>query len=194
MNRSDSFRRRALPVTAIVLGLVALALVAGGAFGRNGTGTPVPTDPPTPTPTANPSPTPQPTPLPTPPPNTGSNRVDLDTATDNDVTVVIDDETDSVTGAVSGRAGDGMTVRWYDSEVVNTSDKKIRLTWVGLPLDDEVELTITKSGDGYKLAISQLGPPAQSDATGFDRVLVIEFDEPVQADDIEVVITNSNAS
>jgi hypothetical protein len=151
---------------------------------------PSPSAPSSPPPSVEPSPRPsaQPSPDPSVPPVDGYIRLDLDIATDHDVKVAIEDKTGTLVNAVSGRAGDGMSTRWFESIVENVDDHTIRLTWVGLPMDDEVLLGITLSNGIYHLQLVQGAPPANSDAIGFDRVVVLDFDKPVSADDFEATI------
>jgi hypothetical protein len=84
-------------------------------------------------------------------------------------------------GTSSGRAGDGMSVRWGDVEIVNVDEDSLRVTWVGLPADAGVALKVDADGAGYVLRFTQPAPPANSDATGFDRVLVLDFASAVDA-------------
>jgi hypothetical protein len=195
MNRSTSSRSKALPVAALALATVAaLAVVANGAFGRAPTpGSPVGSDRPSPAPTTQPSdrPSPAPTAQPSSPPVDGSTKVDLENLTGNAVSVVIADETGTVVDASSGKPGDGMSVRWFDVKVENVDATTLSLTWVGLPVDDEVALSISKNDGQYRFRMVQAAPPAQSDAVGFDRVLIVEFDAPVSADDVEATIQES---
>ena len=194
MSRSITSSRAALPVAAILAAVAVLALMAGGAFGRGvdptPSASPIPSVPATPQPTVQPSApgTPKPTPKPTDAPSDGTIRVDLDNVTEHDVSVVIDDQTGGLVGAVSGQPGDGMSVRWMDSIVENLDAKTLRLVWVGLPRDEEVRLSITGEPGAYQFRLVQDGPYANTDAVGFDRILVLSFDVPVAADDVVVTI------
>lgn len=197
MNMFRSARGSVTPLAAITLSLVALVAVAlATGFGRPGDPTPS-AGPSTPSagPTAQPSspPSAKPSPNPSTAPGDGTIRVPLDIATRHDVSVVIDDETDTLVDASSGRAGDGMSVRWSDAEVVNAGDSRtLRLTWVGLPLDDEVRMSISAEDGGYEIHIVQAGPYPNTDAVGFDRVLVLEFDGAVDPADVEVTFETVN--
>lgn len=182
--------RAALPVAALLAVVAVLALMAGGAFGRGVDPSPSPSAPSTPRPTAQPSApsTPQPTPEPTDAPSDGTVKVDLDNETEHDVSVVIDDQTGTLVGAVSGQPGDGMSVRWFLSLVENLDAKTLRVVWVGLPRHEELSLSITGQPGAYQVRLVQDAPPANSDAVGFDRILVLSFDTAVSADDVEVSI------
>jgi hypothetical protein len=184
MQRSPSTRGQAL--AAFVIGLVIVAVVGVVAI-RGGASDDGPSPTPVASPTARPSdaPTVPPTDTPTDAPS-GDLEVDLDIATDHDVTVVVRDASGSVTDVSSGRAGDGMSVRWGDVEVVNVDATTIRVTWVGLPVDEVIDLTISRDGAAVTLDFVQDAPPANSDAVGFDRVLVIAFDTAVDPADVEV--------
>ena len=99
----------------------------------------------------------------------------LDIADPHEVAVAIRDPEGALTGAASGRAGDGMSVRWGDVAVANVDEDSLRVTWVGLPVDALVGLAVEADGEGYVLTLTQPAPPANSDATGFDRVIVLDF-------------------
>lgn len=170
----------------VAVALVAvLAVMAGVAASGDPTPSPSggpsasPSNPPS-NPPASPS-NPPASPSPTP---SGEAGIPLDIATPHDVSVIVEDETGRVTGAASGRAGDGMSVRWFDVLVENVDDDTIRVTWVGLPQDDVVRLTVSELDGKVELRIVQKSPPANSDALGHDRVLVIDFDTAVSADDV----------
>lgn len=202
MNRSTSRRPFLLSVAsiAIVLGAV-LALVATGTIGRAGSpteprpSTPAPSDPVV-TPSGLPTPSLPPTADPTDEPGDGPGdgpsrrvvRVPLDTATDHDVVAVVTDETGMLVGGASGRAGDGMSVRWFDVTVENLDARTLRVTWVGLPGDAEIDLLIEPDTDRINLYILQPAPPVNSDAVGFDRVLELTFTDPVRAEDVQAVV------
>jgi hypothetical protein len=193
MNRSTS--RSSIAALAAIAALLVLAVVASGVVGR--TAQPGPSDPPasdapSPSPVVTPAPSEGPTDEPSEAPSEAPDgfQFDLDIATPHDVSVVIDDQTGRITGAESGRAGDGMSVRWFDSIVENVDDDTIRITWVGLPQDDEVTVTVSQDGDTLAIAIDQAAPPANSDALGHDRVIEISFDGGVAAADVEVSVSN----
>lgn len=179
---NSTFRGRALPAAALLIALVAvIAVVASGALGRAGDPSPSPSVPPSATPTPKPTTSPTPTPSPTP---DGIFNLDLDTVDDHDVTIVVDDRTGTVVDATSGNARDGMSVRWFDMKVENVDAQTLRLTWVGLPRDETVRLFVIEEQGKVKLAFVQAAPPINSDAMGYDRVLVLKFDAPVRAADV----------
>lgn len=187
MNRSTNVSRVALPVAAAFAVLAVLVVVAGGALGRAGDPSPTPSDRPSTPPSVAPSApsSPQPTDEPTDPAN-GPITVDLDNLTDHDVSVVIDDETGVLDGAVSGKPGDGMSVRWLDVKVENVDSTTLRVVWVGLPRDEQIQLSISEADGTYHLAFVQAAPPRNSDALGYDRVLVLRFDTDVDAAGVKV--------
>jgi hypothetical protein len=121
-------------------------------------------------------------------------ELDLDVAPPDDISVVVTDRTGAVTGAASGRAGDGMSVRWGRVNVENVDAHTLRVTWVGLPGDDEVRVTVSGSPDALRLAVVQQAPPANSDAMGHDRVLVLTFSEDVRAADVLATVRSGNDS
>ena len=191
MNRSPSLRGLALPGAAIILALAAvLALVAGGALGRGlGQGGPAVTARPSIAPST--TPTPSPTAKPTAEPVDGVVKVDLDIATRHHVSVAIDDETGSLVKARSGRAAEGMSVRWYVLKVENLDAETLRLSWVGFSVDDEIELSVWRNDGKLRLRMVQAGPLPNTDSMGGDRILYLTFDEPVSADDVQATIQES---
>ena len=200
MNRSRNASRVAIPLAALFAVLAVLVVVAGGALGRAAEPSPAPSDRPSTPPTvapsapASPQPTVEPTAEPTDDPTDGPITVDLDNLTDHDVSVVIDDETGILDGAASGKPGDGMSVRWLDVKVENLDWTTLRVVWVGLPRDEHVQLSISEDDGTYRLGFVQAAPPANSDAVGYDRILVLRFDTDVTADDVEVTFEGAAAS
>lgn len=194
MNRSSISRDLALPVSAIVLGLIVIAVVAGGALGRAADpGSPSPSVRPSTPPSAAPSipPSAAPSVAPSDDPADGSVVVKLDIATAHDVSVVIDDESGTLVKATSGRAGDGMSVRWYTMQVENVDAETVRVTWSGYAVDDQLELRVHEVDGKIALNLVQAGPLPNTDALGFDRVLVLEFDGPVSAEDVLTSVQGS---
>jgi hypothetical protein len=191
---SSSTSRRTIAVVAsgvLVLAVAAIAIGAAGAPGQ------VPSPSPS-SPVASPSPEPVVTPGPTDGPIASPSpvapapvRVPLDIVDEHDVVVVIDDQTGWITSARSGKAGDGMSVRWFDIAVRNLDESTIEVTWVGLPLDDEVGVFLGGESDGVTLHFTQKAPPIDSDAVAFDRVLVLSFDHPVDAATVRATFTAS---
>jgi hypothetical protein len=86
-----------------------------------------------------------------------------------------------------------MSVRWHDAEVVQVDERTIRVTWVGLPVDDAVDVVVERAGGAVSIQIGQSAPPANSDATGHDRVLVLTFAAPVVADSLELEVLDRAA-
>jgi hypothetical protein len=118
----------------------------------------------------------------------------LDVATPHTVSVAITDDTGTLVGAASGRAADGMSVRWFDVEVENVDADTLRLTWAGYAKDEIVDLAISTDAGGLRLRIVQSGPLPNTDALGADRVLLLDFDAPVAAEDILATIQESPAT
>ena len=198
MPRSSFLARTALPAAATFAVIAVLVIVAGGVFGRGVD--PSVSPPPSAGPSAGPSAqprvpsTPTPTLKPTDGPSDGPFKVELENLTDNDVSVVIDDETGTVSGAASGQPGDGMSVRWFDAIVENLDAETIRVVWVGLPRDEQLTLSITEEGGTYRVHLVQAAPPLNSDALGFDRILDLRFATPVSAADLVVTFEEAPAS
>lgn len=179
------------PVTGFLL--ILAVLFAVGACGALGAALPSPSPAPSaPAPSAPageaPSEAPS-SPDPSVAPSAPAGAIRLDVADPHDVLVTVVDPKGSLTGASSGRAGDGMSVRWGDVEIVNVDEDSLRVTWVGLAVDANVALRIDADGAGYVLGFTQPAPPADSDATGFDRVLVLDFASAVRAEDVTAVFS-----
>jgi hypothetical protein len=186
------------PVVAIAFGLIAIVGLATAVLASRPASPSVPalpSAPPSAAPTTAPTPAPTtaPIPDPTPPPSAahgagGSLSVDLENATGHKVSILIHDETGKVAGAVSGKPGDGMSVRWHDAVVKNVDDHSIAITWAALPGDDVANLGIDSNKGAYHLTLVQPGPLPYSDAMGEDRVLVLIFDAPVAAKNVSIQI------
>lgn len=188
MVRSIS-RGGAAGLAAIAL-LIVLAVLASGVLGR--TGAPAPSGPPpsgSPTVSPSPSPSDDPSPQPTKAPADGDFRFDLKVPTPHTVRAVVVDRSGTVTGARSGNPGDGMSVRWFDANVANVDADTIRITWVALPQDDTVRITVFERDGAVHVEIDQAAPPANSDALGNDRVVEIDLKAAVDADDVVVTIS-----
>lgn len=204
MSRSSTTpRARGSAVTflAVLLSLFAavavVALVAGGGL-VSPAPSPSPSAPATASPSSPASPTPStpasPSPLPSPSPSGpvgGLFEVDMDVATPHEVVVIVTDESGEVKDVRSGRAGDGMSVRWYEVRVENRDADTLRVTWVGFPQNEQVPLRIYRSDAGLRLQLVSDGPPPNSDGLGYDRVLDIDFAEPVRAADVLATIQGS---
>ena len=201
MSRSN--QRLSVPAVITVIAVAVIALIASGVLrpspvaGVPPSGAPpsawVPSVPP-----AQPQPslpaTPEPAPA-TPAPSVDPDgepddveTIDLDVAVPGDVRVTVIDDGGTLVDATSGRAGDGMSVRWFDLKVENVDANTLRLTWVGFAGDDESVLNVGRNDGVTSLALQVAGPPPNSDATGYDRVLVLEFDGPVNAADVAYTV------
>jgi hypothetical protein len=187
----STLSRGVVPVAAAIVLVAAVAVIATGALGQ-ATPAPRPTAIPSSAPTVIPSlvPTPEPSPVvqPSSQPSSGLVVVPLRNLTENDVKLSIDDDTDALVSAVSGTPGDGMSVRWFDVAVENIDAQTLRVTWVGLPRDEQVDLDVTRVDGKLRLRFVQAAPPANSDALGFDRVLHLTFDSPVRSEDVLATI------
>jgi len=160
--------------------------------------TPVPATPApaTPVPTEEPAPaTPVPTEEPAPADDfsDGVKSVRLDIATPHHIVAEVKDSTGRVSDAKSGRAGDGMSVRWGELKVENVDEDTLRLTWVGLPNDDPVKVAVfdeVRSATDVRptIVVMQLMPYENTDAVGFDRVLDLDFYDSVLAGDYATVL------
>jgi hypothetical protein len=184
----SSIRTRSLrPLVGALVLVAVVAVVATGAFGATPSPAPSPTLAPTPVPPVVPVPVPS-VPPSTPPATDGDFDVALRDLTGHDVSVVIEDRTDSLVTAESGNPGDGMSVRWFDVKVENIDAETLRIVWVGLGRDELVHLGVSRVDDKVRLRFVQAAPPAYSDATGYDRVLNLKFDVPVRSEDVLATI------
>jgi hypothetical protein len=190
MTQSNS-KRSARSALAVVVGVAAiLVIVAGTAIGRvTASPSPVPSAGPTASPSGAPTRAPTPTVAPSDDPEDGA--IDLEDVLGDDVSVIIKDDTGSLIEAESGTPGDGMSVRWFDVIVENLDAETLRVVWVGLPGDQEIDLSIAENDGGYRLRFVQPAPPANSDALGHDRVLILRFAEPVSAEDVHTTFEES---
>ena len=182
--RTNSGLRRAAGV--VVLG----ALVLGGTFATaaafSGRGSSIDEDLSSPEPSCAPVVTPAP--VATPDPTDGGDdampiTVDLETADGHDVHVDIVDRYGLLESAESGHPAEGMSVEPYTLEIENLDDRTLRLTWVDFAIDNALALHFFQ--DGKVLVMVQPEPDGAVDATGHDRALILTFDEPIHADDIE---------
>jgi hypothetical protein len=195
MSRSTDIRTVAVILGVAVL-LLVIALGATVVLGRTITPAPVPSTPPIIQPSVPPmtptgAPTTPPSQEPTEPPADGKTTVDLENLTDHDVSVEIDDQTGSIVKAESGTPGDGMSVRWFDVTVENIDADTLRIVWVGLPGDEVAKLGVSYVDGKLRLRFVQDAPPANSDATGYDRILELSFDAPIRAEDVLTSVQES---
>jgi hypothetical protein len=199
-SRSSSLAGTTLAGSAIALALAVVVAACGAAGAADPSASPSPT--PVVVPSADPSPTPVPTPVITPKPDKpvvtpGPDGVDgahfpLDVP-NGDVTLDIADPDGYLVDATSGTAKDGMSVRWGTAQVRNLDDRTIEVTWVGLPGDEAVTLVVRPAaGDGLTLRFGQDAPPADSDAMGADRVVVLTFANPISAERIVTDFTTAD--
>lgn len=202
MNRSRSLSR------AISSGAIALVAIVAVAACSSAPAADPSIDPSTsPAPVSTPRPSPDPTPVPTvpsdpvpsapaspePEPTDGGTdampiHVDLANATGADVSVDIVDETGHIESAVSGQPGDGVSVEAYTLAVENVDDRTLRLTWIDYPVDNDLALYVMNHEGGLRLLLVQPEPTVETDAIAFDRELILAFDQPIVAADVETFL------
>jgi hypothetical protein len=85
-----------------------------------------------------------------------------------------------------------MSVAWGQAIVRNTGPSTIEVTWTGIPRDETVTLVAQSDGDGVLLRFGQEAPPANSDAMGADRVVVLTFAEPIDAGHVVTEFTTAD--
>jgi hypothetical protein len=172
------------PAVALVFGLLAIVgLVAAVTIGPGAPAAPAGSPTPSASPTAPYTPAPTQVPAsPTPAPTASSNgvvRIPLDIADDHSVVVALQDADGLLVSARTGRAADGMSVRWHDAALERVNASTIRVTWVGMAVDEQVDVAVEAHGRAVAITIVQAGPVPYSDALGADRVLVLAFDEAI---------------
>lgn len=174
---------------------VALPPLLGNVTGPGATPSPTPASSPipsAPTPTIAPEPS-----QPAPTPELPGNVVRLRVGSGSVVDVVIDDPEGLIEGASAEQADQTMSVRWFDSIVEQgPSASSIRVLWVGYPIDETVQLEVstlsagvTGSAGHLVLHFVQKAPPAQSDAEGEDRVLILQLAAPIDPANVEVTFS-----
>ena len=114
--------------------------------------------------------------------------VRLDIATPHEVVLEVWDYAAAITSVRSGRAGDGMSVRWNEMQIENLGPSTLRLTWIGFPVDDDLILATNEHDGVLWLTLAQPVPPPNSDGLGFDRVVILQFASPIDAADVQYVI------
>ena len=114
----------------------------------------------------------------------GAFRIALANAPGNDISIVIQDASGTVTGAESGAAVDGASVEPYTVSVTNEDPTTLRLTWAGGPCDGEAALLI----DASRRQLAVVEPECPGDAVAFDRVLLVHFSTPVDHASVEALL------
>ena len=111
-------------------------------------------------------------------------RVDL-TIVDNhhDVYVDIVDLSGKLESAQSGTPADGVSVDSYTMKIENLDERTLRLTWSDYPIDNALALYIDETGS--RLLLVQPEPTGETDAIALDRQLILTFEEPIAAGDIQ---------
>ena len=180
MSRSN--KNVSVPAAIAIVAVGVIALISSGALRPAPVTGVTPSSPPF----ASPPPaTPAPTQEPVDDFSDGSKSVKLDIATDHNVYAKVEDATGKVVDARSGRAGDGMSVPWYDIKVENLDDDTLRLTWVALGNDDPVKVRIFEVDGVLNLVVLQAAPPPNTDTLGYDRIIELDFDGLVKAEDFD---------
>ena len=169
-----------LAATVATAAVVAGNLPAGGQTPSDPPGSPAPSGTPLPVPSDDPSdaPTDDPgDPMPI--------RVDIDNDTHHDVYVDIFDRSGRMVDARSGPAREGASVEPYKLLVENMDERTLRLTWVDYPIDNALALYIgADASGGLRLVLVQPEPTGDTDTIVSDRVLILEFEDEVSADDV----------
>ena len=167
--------RPALVLAVVVLSAAAIGIGVGG--WRPGITPPItspsPVVPASPSPT---SPTPTPSLAPTPAPIT----VSIIDPYGNDVTARIVDASGRLVRATSAQPSDGGVVPGDQLAITNDGPNRLTLEWTDLPCGTGYEVTI----DAGATAIAVSREACGGDLLPTDRILVLEFDGPVDAADV----------
>lgn len=199
LSRLTPFRTAVALIIAIAVLLVVVSVGLGGGP-RPSTATPTPT--PTASPTSSPSPTPA-TPVGTPVaspsvpadhgPILGDVTVDLEQASRHHVKATVRDDSGHLVDVRSGTPGDGMSVTWGEITIENIDARTLKVTWVGTGDEETVFVGISSEGDGYLVDIVQRGLGPNSDTLGYDREILLGFDRPVRAADVDGGVAETTA-
>ena len=79
--------------------------------------------------------------------------------------------------------GEGSSAKPYTLEIENLDERTLKLTWMDFAIDNALALHFFQ--DGKIFVMVQPEPTGDTDAIGGDRELILTFEEPISADDIE---------
>jgi hypothetical protein len=186
MNRPTTLFGALRPAALLLLvGLVVVttmlaAAALNGGRGNTVIGAPPPSDPPSTPPVTTPSPVST---------DGGQDaiplRIDLDDLIGHNVYVDIVDSTGLLESAESGTPTASTPVEPYTLLVENIDAQTLRLTWVDRPGDNALALYIDETDAGYRLLMIQPEHDTDGDTILHDRVLILEFSQPISVDEIE---------
>ena len=131
-----------------------------------------------------------PAPVATPTPPTSPIRVDINVVGNDEVFVDIVDKTGTVVGGSSGPPADGPSVESDRLKVEQADADTLRLTWIDYAIDNALQLLVFEHDGVLQLVMIQPEPTTEVDAMAFDRVLLLDFDRPVSAEDVEGWLQN----
>jgi len=121
-------------------------------------------------------------------PSTAGERFQIDIpltiATAHSVTARVVDWTGVVTGATSGTPRDGASVPYDQVVITNAGDSALDVTWVGGPCDRTVSVVLNANPS----TLTVVQEPCGGDAIGFDRIVRLQLDRPIDASSIEAVL------
>jgi hypothetical protein len=172
---------RILPLSAILLVTTISAACTSASAGAGSqppsttppVSTPVPS---VPAPSQSPVTTPKPTAAPT---DEAPTRIVLESRANDHVTIDLLDKSGRIVRAESGHPAEGASVPTGQLKAENIDARTLRLTWTDLPGDNELSLYVNETAS----VMLVIQPDHDGDAMAFDRVLIVEFDRPVSADD-----------
>jgi hypothetical protein len=176
--RSAFGLRPVLVLAALALLLAAAVVIGGGAF-RPAVQIPVPA--------VSPSSTPSVVLSPTGPPVAGI-IVDLEVTAGQPQTVDVVDGSGLLVAASSGRpnADGGQSFPVDSVDVTNLDDTTLQLGWAGFPCATDHGFAIDETA--RTMVLTRPECVGETDAIGVDRILILEFSEPIDAADVTVTI------
>ena len=185
--RTIELRRGVVPVAVLlVAGFAAACGSSTPTTAPSSAPSAVPTSVPSQAPSEGPSAAPSSAPSWSPSTATEPFRLDvpLTIATAHTVTARVVDWTGVVSGASSGRPGDGASVPFDEIRIANAGDTALDVTWAGGPCDQIVSVVL----DANPSRLTVVQEPCTGDAIAFDRVVHLELARPVDATTIEGVL------
>jgi hypothetical protein len=178
---------------ALALAAAAIAVAAcSSAVGADPTPPVPPSDQPVVTPAPVVTPVPVGTPVVSPEPTDGEDAVPitvhLETRTAADVYVDIVDRIGILGEAVTGHPAEGASIEPGVLKVENVDERTLRLSWSTWLLEGGLALYLDEDQDGPRFTLILPPPGDGTDAMAVDHILLLTFDEPVSADDVEAIL------
>jgi hypothetical protein len=180
--RSAFGLRPVLVLAALVLLVVAALAIGGGAFRTS-----APPAPPLPSPSASVAPSAAASVAPSASPD-GGIVVELNVPEGQPQTVEVLDESGLLATATSGNptGENGQSFPFESVEVSQLDPTTLQLGWAGFPCATDHTLVIDETAT--TMTLTRPDCEGETDSSGVDRIVVLEFIEPVDATDVAVTI------